>query len=593
MGGMARGPAASAMRSFAPPMSSPSRQQQVRLPQQSNGLQQAPQRLTSHLHGNFNAAAGGPMATAPAPATSWNVPNPLGQSPQRTGVSAPHGVTARSPSRYAQPSANPNALQQQKQQQQQQARQQRMAAAQQQQQQAPVKKKVVLTQEAKQALARAIWSAIRSPVGQVDPALMQAALKTGLPKHAILNAARVAREREAIKRKERQQQQLQEQQRKQEASRPPTMHSQVQQQYLQQQRLQQQQQQQKLQQQKLQQQQQKLEQQKQEQLRREQAQRESEAKIRERSKWKRVQSGFFMVQKNRFVAVPFSVGGMVRASNVEPTLKPTLLARNAIRKHAALVQQKYRQQQQALLMKSALAAPPSPPKPILQPPAKAKPLPLLNPDKHKRIKMEPKKFSKALDRVSRKSRQALAEGFLKQYKEFNKAISSHHQDFSKFHRQRKADLARLAKAVRDTFDKEEKKREKDAVQAERARLAALRANDMTAYSQLLEETKNDRLRFLLDKTEKHFTQISSLLQQRVGDDTSAAAAANGQQQPKSYYATAHSKTEEVRQPSILVGGDLKEYQMTGLQWMVSLYNNKLNGILADEMGLVSAVRLCD
>ena len=54
----------------------------------------------------------------------------------------------------------------------------------------------------------------------------------------------------------------------------------------------------------------------------------------------------------------------------------------------------------------------------------------------------------------------------------------------------------------------------------------------------------------------------------------------------SYYASAHLRTEEVRQPSILVGGDLKEYQLTGLQWLVSLYNNKLNGILADEMGLV-------
>jgi hypothetical protein len=39
----------------------------------------------------------------------------------------------------------------------------------------------------------------------------------------------------------------------------------------------------------------------------------------------------------------------------------------------------------------------------------------------------------------------------------------------------------------------------------------------------------------------------------------------------------------------LVGGDLKEYQLAGLQWMISLYNNKLNGILADEMGLVSAL----
>ncbi len=33
-------------------------------------------------------------------------------------------------------------------------------------------------------------------------------------------------------------------------------------------------------------------------------------------------------------------------------------------------------------------------------------------------------------------------------------------------------------------------------------------------------------------------------------------------------------------------------QMVGLRWMVSLYNNKLNGILADEMGLGKTVQVC-
>eukprot|EP01113_Clastostelium_recurvatum_P018618 TRINITY_DN2193_c2_g2_i5.p1 TRINITY_DN2193_c2_g2~~TRINITY_DN2193_c2_g2_i5.p1 ORF type:complete len:1016 (+),score=384.23 TRINITY_DN2193_c2_g2_i5:316-3363(+) len=41
---------------------------------------------------------------------------------------------------------------------------------------------------------------------------------------------------------------------------------------------------------------------------------------------------------------------------------------------------------------------------------------------------------------------------------------------------------------------------------------------------------------------------------------------------------------------MLVGGQLKEYQMAGLQWLVSLYNNKLNGILADEMGLGKTIQ---
>jgi hypothetical protein len=42
----------------------------------------------------------------------------------------------------------------------------------------------------------------------------------------------------------------------------------------------------------------------------------------------------------------------------------------------------------------------------------------------------------------------------------------------------------------------------------------------------------------------------------------------------------------VHQPSLLRppgGSCLREYQMIGLRWMVSLYNNRLNGILADEM----------
>lgn len=31
-------------------------------------------------------------------------------------------------------------------------------------------------------------------------------------------------------------------------------------------------------------------------------------------------------------------------------------------------------------------------------------------------------------------------------------------------------------------------------------------------------------------------------------------------------------------------------QVKGLQWMVSLYNNRLNGILADEMGLGKTIQ---
>ena len=59
----------------------------------------------------------------------------------------------------------------------------------------------------------------------------------------------------------------------------------------------------------------------------------------------------------------------------------------------------------------------------------------------------------------------------------------------------------------------------------------------------------------------------------------------------SMFGQAHKKVEVIKkQPSILVNGTLKEYQITGLEWMVSMYNNKLNGILADEMGLGKTIQ---
>lgn len=40
-----------------------------------------------------------------------------------------------------------------------------------------------------------------------------------------------------------------------------------------------------------------------------------------------------------------------------------------------------------------------------------------------------------------------------------------------------------------------------------------------------------------------------------------------------------------RQPSLVTGGILRDYQLAGVEWLVSLWENGLNGILADEMGL--------
>ena len=39
----------------------------------------------------------------------------------------------------------------------------------------------------------------------------------------------------------------------------------------------------------------------------------------------------------------------------------------------------------------------------------------------------------------------------------------------------------------------------------------------------------------------------------------------------------------------LIVGEMRDYQLRGVRWMISLYQNGLNGILADQMGLGKTV----
>lgn len=142
---------------------------------------------------------------------------------------------------------------------------------------------------------------------------------------------------------------------------------------------------------------------------------------------------------------------------------------------------------------------------------------------------------------------------------------------------------------------ESKKLEKTAKQ----RLQALKANDEEAYIKLLDQTKDHRITHLLKQTNQFLDTLSQQVraQQAESDEPDAApvvsAAMDGDESREKidYYQVAHRIKEEVKeQPLILVGGKLKEYQVKGLQWMVSLYNNKLNGILADEMGLGKTIQ---
>ena len=145
------------------------------------------------------------------------------------------------------------------------------------------------------------------------------------------------------------------------------------------------------------------------------------------------------------------------------------------------------------------------------------------------------------------------------------------------------------------------------------RLKALRNDDEAGYLALLGEAKDSRIAHLLSQTDSYLETLAAAVVDQQNDDVHGDArnqeiqfeqeegpaneamfgarrqdgeeeGAEAKAGKVDYYAVAHRIQEKVtKQSSLLTGGTLKDYQIKGLQWMISLYNNRLNGILADEM----------
>ncbi|CAI8604754.1 unnamed protein product [Vicia faba] len=171
-----------------------------------------------------------------------------------------------------------------------------------------------------------------------------------------------------------------------------------------------------------------------------------------------------------------------------------------------------------------------------------------------------------------------------------------------------------------------------ATRAEKLRFQALKADDQEAYMRMVKESKNERLTLLLEETNKLLVNLGAAVQRQrdfkhsdgiepledsEADLPESDASKNGisKESPvdedidaidsdhndgdssdllegqRQYNSAIHSIQEKVtEQPSILQGGELRSYQIEGLQWMISLFNNNLNGILADEMGLGKTIQ---
>jgi SWI/SNF-related matrix-associated actin-dependent regulator of chromatin subfamily A member 5 len=123
----------------------------------------------------------------------------------------------------------------------------------------------------------------------------------------------------------------------------------------------------------------------------------------------------------------------------------------------------------------------------------------------------------------------------------------------------------------------------------------------------------ERYRFLLGQTDlfKHFLKAKGFTEEDLQPDENApvkgrpkkdaATSRRGRKTEKEEdeellkdeleeeEENAPLSTETVFQssPTYVTGGTLRDYQIQGLNWLVSMSERRLSGILADEMGLVS------
>ena len=84
--------------------------------------------------------------------------------------------------------------------------------------------------------------------------------------------------------------------------------------------------------------------------------------------------------------------------------------------------------------------------------------------------------------------------------------------------------------------------------------------------------------FLSERMPARFTAIN-----KQADNTNGGVGKKSKQQKESHLAARSAELHELIAPNS--GLELHPFQVAGIDWLISLYENGLNGILADEMGL--------
>ena len=187
-------------------------------------------------------------------------------------------------------------------------------------------------------------------------------------------------------------------------------------------------------------------------------------------------------------------------------------------------------------------------------------------------------------------------------RQFLNEIYECHKIFMDNHKDKLNKMKKRVMMCKSSIESLEIKDRKEKDRKERERIQYLKQNNMEEYIKMLSEAKDSRLKEFMNQTDQFINEIKGKIdiQKKTVNGTNEKNDEmdiddkDGNKDKvgsNNYYLSAHSKFEDIQQqPSMLKYGKLKSYQLKGLQWLVSLYVNNLNGILADEMGLGKTIQ---
>eukprot|EP00357_Protocruzia_adherens_P031034 CAMPEP_0115046438 /NCGR_PEP_ID=MMETSP0216-20121206/48748_1 /TAXON_ID=223996 /ORGANISM="Protocruzia adherens, Strain Boccale" /LENGTH=1110 /DNA_ID=CAMNT_0002429517 /DNA_START=236 /DNA_END=3568 /DNA_ORIENTATION=+ len=147
-----------------------------------------------------------------------------------------------------------------------------------------------------------------------------------------------------------------------------------------------------------------------------------------------------------------------------------------------------------------------------------------------------------------------------------------------------------------------KQMKKRQLEQEKIARNMLKEQNQKEYDESMASRSRDRLKFLLNQTQS-FAQYLINRNTTKGTTPGKGAAhgarrrerkiSNDEDELMNMEMDENAQNLGVRiseQPTILKGGQLRDYQLIGLNWLVNLFESGINGILADEMGLGKTIQ---